>query len=107
MQLVSAHPLFGRAQQKHRLQPDMQFDVAGLEDRSDFHGEGFAAGIAFIDAYPGALALQRATAADNPAMRTDSPLAPDMRLYEGVGRFFAVVLRLGQDGHRLSPWIPR
>jgi hypothetical protein len=104
VKLVSAHPLLGRAQQKHRLQPDMQFDVAGLEDGSDLHGERFTAGIALIDADPGALAFERAAASDNPAMRADAAVAPDVRLNEGVGCFLAVILGFGQYGHRLSPW---
>jgi hypothetical protein len=106
VKLVSAHPLLGRAQQKHRLQPDMQFDVAGLEDGSDLHGERFTAGIALIDADPGALAFERAAASDNPAMRADAAVAPDVRLNEGVGCFLAVILGFGQYGHRLSPWNP-
>src|SRR4051812_18863842 len=106
MQLVSAHPLFGRAKQKHRLQPDMQLDVAGLEDSSDFHSERLATGVALIDADPGALALQRPASSDNPAMRANAAIRPNVRLDESVGGFFAVILRFGQDEHRLSPWNP-
>src|SRR5215204_5524210 len=100
VKLVTADPLFRRAQQEHRLEPYMQLDMAGLNDGADLDGEGLAAGIALVNADPGALALQRTALVEHAAMRADAPVRPDVRLDESVGGFFAVVLRLGQDGHR-------
>jgi hypothetical protein len=104
VKLIAADTLFRRAQQEHRLKPDMQLDVAGLEDGPHLNGEGLAAGIALVDADPGALALQRTAFVEHAAMRANAPVRPDVRLHESVGGGLAVVLRLGQDGHGLSPW---
>src|SRR3954471_18202723 len=104
VKLVAAHSLLGRAEQEHCLQPDMQLYMASFEDGPDLDGEGLAASVALIDTDPRALALQRAALVYHAAMRAEAAARPDMRLDEGVGGFFAVVLRLGQDGHWLSPW---
>jgi hypothetical protein len=70
----------------------MQLDVAGFEDGADLDGKWFAAGITLVDADPGALALQRAAFVHDAAMQAETPIAPHMRLHEGVGVFLAMVL---------------
>lgn len=104
VKLIAADPLLRRAQQEDRLKPDMQLDVAGLEDGSNLDGEGLAAGIAFIDADTGALAAQRAALADRAAMGANPTVRPNVRLYEGVSGCLVVILGFGKNGHRLSPW---
>ena len=49
-------PFFDSSNQEHRLQPDVQRDVAALEDGADFDGEGLAALVALVEADAGGLA---------------------------------------------------
>ena len=105
MQLVAAHTLLARAKKMHRLQPHMQLNVAGLEDGSDFDGKGLAAGVAFIDADPGALAVEFSDVfLGRAALRTDWTIRPKPRFNERVSGRFAVKLSGGKDGwHGISP----
>ena len=103
VKLVAADALLGRAKQEDRLQPDMQLDMAGLENGADLDSERFPTGIALVQPDAGALSLQRAALVKHPATRADTPLGPDMRLHEGVGVFLAVVRGFGQDRHLLFP----
>jgi len=97
-ELVSAHSFFGRAQQVHRLQPDMQLDVAGLKDGSNLHGEGLAASVAFVNTDAGAIAFQRSRAIQNAAMRAWAPVCPQTRFDEPIGGFFAMEMCGRTDG---------
>ena len=72
MQLVRADALLAGANQEDRLQPDMQLDVACLEDGADLDGERLAAGIALVGAYAGAFAFQLAAAIDHAAVRANA-----------------------------------
>src|SRR5690606_22324614 len=51
-ELVGAAALLGGRQQEHGLKPDVQLDVAALEDRADLHREGLTAllRVALVDA---------------------------------------------------------
>src|SRR5262249_44757484 len=86
------------ADEEDRLQPYVHWDVAGLEDGPDLHGEFAAAGVALVGADAGALALHLAGLADGPAVRADAASRPDARLNVFVGGFLIVEVRGGEDG---------
>lgn len=90
VKLVGADALLAGGNQEDSLQPEMQLDVAGLEDGSNLDGKGLPAGIAFVGAYAGALALQLAAAFHGAAVRADTPVGPYAGLDKLVGRFFVV-----------------
>ena len=91
MQLILADALLARANQEHRLKPDMQLDVAGLEDGPDLHGEWLATAIALVGAYAGALAFQLAYAVlAGAAMRADRTIGPNASLDKLIGCLFIV-----------------
>ena len=50
VQLMRAHSLFRRGKQVHRLEPDMEPDLAALHDGPDRNGELLAAGVALEEA---------------------------------------------------------
>ena len=58
MKLVRADALLATRHQKDPLQPDIQLEVAGLENGADLDRERLAAVPALVDAKTGALALQ-------------------------------------------------
>lgn len=103
VQLVAADSLLAAAHQEHRLQPEMQRNVAGLENSSDLDGERLPAGVALVGADPGALAGQLAGAVNRPAMRADTTIRPHMSLDNCVSGFFVVKVRGVQNRHDLSP----
>ena len=104
VQLVGADPLLARTNQKDRLQPDMQLDVAGLKNGADLNSEWLAARIALVGAYAGALALQLAALIDDPAMGAYAPVGPDPILDKLVCGFFVVEVGFSEDGHGFDPF---
>ena len=104
VQLVSADPLLARADQEDRLQPDMQLDVAGLEDGADLDGERLAARIALVSAYAGALALHLAILAHNATVRANGAFWPDVRLDKFICGVFIVKSWFGEYGHDGDPF---
>jgi hypothetical protein len=104
VQLVAAHALLAGTEKVHRLQPNMQLYVAGLEDRADFDSERLPASVAFVDADTGAFASQRSALIDNAAVRARPTIRPQSRLDEPIGGFFAMEMIGGKDGrHGVSP----
>lgn len=88
----------------HGLQPNVQLDMAALENGPDLDGKGLPAGIAFVDADPGALALQGTALIDRPAMRAGPSVGPNAPFDEGVSGLFRVESGGGKDRcHVLSP----
>ena len=87
------------------MQPQAQRDMAGLEDGSDLDGEGFAAVVAFVGAYAGALATHLSDALHATAMRAYRPTRPKARLYEFIRGFFIMEVGGGKNGlaHDCSP----
>ena len=86
MQLVRADAFLARANQEHRLKPDMQLDVAGLEDGADLDSEGLAAAIALVGAYAGAIALQLAYAVlAGATVRANGAIGPHAGLDKFIG----------------------
>jgi hypothetical protein len=78
--------------------------MAGLEYGADFEGERLAAGVAFVDTDPSAIAFQWPALADDAAMRAWPTICPQPRFNEAVGRFFTVKVRGGKDGwYGISP----
>ncbi len=90
MQLVRTDALLARAEKEYRLKPDMQLDVACLEDGPDLDGEGLAAGIALVGAYAGTLTLELAAAVNNAAVWANTYVRPNPSLDKCVSRFFVV-----------------
>ena len=104
VQLVGTHAFLAGCHQVHRLQPDMQLDVAGLEYGADLDSERLAAGVALIDPDPGALALEWPAFVDDAAVRAWPTICPQPRLNEPIGGFFTVKMWGGKDGrHGVSP----
>jgi hypothetical protein len=104
VQLVAARALLAGAEQVHCLEPDMQLDMARLENSADLDGEGLAAGIALVDTDAGAFAVQRPRAIDNTAVRAWPAIGPQPRFDEPISGFFAMEMIGGKDGrHGASP----
>jgi hypothetical protein len=104
VQLVGAHAFLAGTHQMHCLQPDMQLDVAGLEDGPDLDGERLAASVALIDPDAGAVTFQRSALVDNAAMRARAPVRPESPFHEPIGGFIAMEMCGGKDGrHGVSP----
>ena len=104
VQLVGADGLLARRHEEDGLKPDVQRDVAGLEDGPDLHGERFAALVALVGPDPGALAAHLADALDAAAVRADRTIGPDASLDEPIGGGLIVEVLVGKDGrHGLSP----
>src|SRR5882672_3225190 len=90
VQLVRADPLLARCDEEDRLQPKMQRDMTRLEDGPDLDGEGLAAVVALVNAYPGALAAHLAIAFHATAMWAYRAARPYASLDKGVSFFFFV-----------------
>src|SRR6202042_3665390 len=107
LDLAGADALLAAADELDRLQPQVQREMAVLEDAADPHGEGLAAGVALPQARAGGLAVQAA----NPlpvaiaAMRANRAFWPQVSLDIGESRVFVVKVGLGENGlgHRKSP----
>ena len=104
VQLVGADPLLAGRDKEDRLQPDMQLDVARLEDGPNLDGERLAAGIALVGAYAGALALQLAAAINGPTVRAYATVGPNAGLDKLVCSFFVMEVWSGEYGHGSIPF---
>lgn len=89
LKLAGADAFLGRAEQVDRLKPQIEREMAVLKDRSDPHGELFAAAVALpkadlghafwvLLAGLGADAFQTAKALGLTAMRTDRAVRPKL-----------------------------
>src|SRR5580658_4164501 len=58
VKLIGADTLLAGRYEEDCLQPEVQRDMAVLEDGADLHGKGLAAGVALPNAKAGALALK-------------------------------------------------
>lgn len=90
VQLVRANALLAGTEKEDRLKPDMQFDVARLEDGPYLDGKRFPAGIALVGAYAGALALELAALVNNATLRANTPVGPNASLDKLIGCFFVM-----------------
>ena len=104
VQLVRAYALLAGADQEYSLQPFVHRDMAGLEDGTDLDGEWLAAGIAFVGAHAGALALQLADTLEAAAMWADRAIGPNTRLYEPVGGLFVMKMGVRETRHFSIPF---
>jgi len=104
-ELIRAEALLARTHQVDRLQPDVQRDMARLEDGPDLDGERLPAGVALVNADAGALALKRSGAINDAAFRANPTVRPELRLDVGVSSCFAAETGFVKDRlwHRLSP----
>jgi hypothetical protein len=84
-ELIRAKALLRRTHKVDCLEPDMQRNVARLEDGSDLNGKGLPTSVALVIADTGALAVQRPRAINNPAMRAYATIRPDLCLDVGAG----------------------
>ena len=99
VKLIGANAFLARHHEEYGLQPDVQLDVAGLEDGADLHGKGLAAGIALVGAYAGAFARQLAATVHNAAMGAYAALRPYAGLYPVVCGLFIVEMGGVKDRH--------
>jgi hypothetical protein len=90
--LASANALLAASDKLDGLKPQMQREVAVLENAADPHGKGFAAGIALVEAGAAGLAGQTANALAIAiaAMRTNRPIRPQVSLDIGESGFLIV-----------------
>ena len=82
-----------------RLQPKMQRDMRGLEDGPHANGEGFAAGVALVEANASAFTLHSGNALETAAMRANRPMWPKSGFNESEsGSLFCrcLAVRIGQ-----------
>ena len=104
VKLIGAYTLLARANQEHRLKPDMQLDVAGLEDGPDLHGERLATAIALVGAYTGAVAFQLAYAVlAGATVRANGSIGPHAGLDKLICCLFIVKVGGAQYRHDVSP----
>lgn len=74
--LIARNALFARAEQIHRLEPQVHRDVAILEHRADLHGELFAALVALVEANAGRFTVHLADTLNATAMRANRAVRP-------------------------------
>jgi hypothetical protein len=96
LQLANGDPFLAAAHHVDSLQPDMHRGVTGLEDGPHTHGEGFPAGVAFVEAEPRSLAIQLADPRGSVAMRANRPIRPKARFDVIEGSGFAVQMTIGK-----------
>lgn len=99
VQLVAAKTLLAGTHQVDCLQPDVHGDVAAFKDGAHLHSEGLAALVALVCAYAGRFAAHLGNALALSALGASRAMRPNPRLYIGVGGFFVVQFRAGQDRH--------
>src|ERR1700726_456575 len=90
MKLVRANALFAGRHQVDCLKPETKRDMAGLEHRSDRGAERLPALIAFVNANPGALALQLADSIHSAAVGAYRAVGPDALFDVGISGVFVV-----------------
>jgi len=107
LDLPGADPLLAATDQLDGLEPQMQREVAVLENRADADGEGLAAGVALPQARTAALAGQAADglAVAIAAMRANRAFRPKVGLDIGKSGLFVVEVGGAQNGvgHGKSP----
>jgi hypothetical protein len=88
LDLASRNAFLAAADKLDCLQPQMQREMAVLENAADSHGEGLTAGIAFAESGAAALAVQSANplAIHVPAMGANRPFRPQVSLDIGESR---------------------
>lgn len=96
MKLVGADTLLAGGNKEDGLEPQMQLDVARFEDGANLNGERFAAVVALVHAYSGALALQLAAAINGAAVRTNATVWPNTRFDEIICGLFVVEVWFGK-----------
>jgi hypothetical protein len=108
VKLASRNALLTAAHHVDRLQPDMEWDVARLENGPHAHCEGLAASATFPEAGPRRLAFQLRRFIDRAAMRTNRTIGPKPRFDEREGGIFVSELGCVQGGLHggLSPRPP-
>ena len=98
VKLSGRDTLLAGAHQVNRLKPDVQWDMARLENSSHAHREGLTTGAAFPKARARRFALQLGRFVDRTAMRADWPIRPKPTLDIREGGFFAAKLRCVKGG---------
>ncbi len=93
VKLVGADPLLAARDQVHRLQPQMQRNVAALEHSTHANGERLAALVALVEALAGGLAMHLADALHTAAVRAHGAFRPNPRFDVCEGRIFVVEMR--------------
>jgi hypothetical protein len=103
--LVRREAFFARTNQMHGLKPNVHRNMALLKYRPDLDSKRLAAGVALIDAKPGALALQQSTFPEYAAVWTEAAIFPNDSLDIGVSGGFVAEAGLIEDriGHMTCP----
>jgi hypothetical protein len=106
LNLAGGDALLPAAHKVDNLKPQVQRQVAVLENGSYPHGERFLAGIALAQPGPGGLAAQAADAVGSLAMRANRAIGPELRLNIGESGGFVLKLWSGQNsvGHGEIPY---
>jgi hypothetical protein len=82
VKLIGADALLAGDDEVNRLKPDMQRDVAALEDGADLDGEGLAALVTPVGTDPGRPAAHFTCAVNAATMRTDRAVRPNALFHE-------------------------
>ena len=98
LDLTSSKALLAAGHEVDDLKPNMQRDVAGLEDRSHANGEGLPAGVALPKSRSIALTAQPPGSVQRAALWADRPIRPEFRLDISEGGGFTLELGGGQFG---------
>ena len=105
--LVAADAFLAAAHQEHRLQPDVQLDMAALEHSTHGHAGLLAAGVALIEARTGSLTPKALHPLKHAAMRADRTVRPHDTLQLRVSSFFVLEIGRVKNAHtqtlRLAP----
>jgi len=97
LKLAHAYLSLGAGEKVDRLKPEMQFEVARLEDGADLDRERRATFVALVGAAAGAPAFELANLASRTStMGTYWPGRPALRFAESEGCLLAVEMGLGK-----------
>jgi hypothetical protein len=103
--LMGADALFAGRHQMRGLKPEVQLNLAVLENRSDLDRKFALAGAAAAQA--NATALDWSNSVKTTAFRAERPIRPDDSFQSGVGCGLVMEVRCGQNGHNQNPLVPQ
>ena len=103
VQLIRANALLAGGDQEDRLQPQVHFDVAGLENGSYLHSERLTTLVALVSAYASRFAAHLANALSLFAAWAARAIRPEFGFNKLVSGFFVMKVGFGQDAHDVFP----
>lgn len=105
VQLMGRKALLARRVQVHRVEPEVQRNLAALKEGADRHAERLLALAALVHARTGALALQESRLVDHAAMWADRAIRP-IQGFQVLPGCVYVRVYLGEV-HGRVPSVPR